>query len=386
MADEIEKVIMSNENRGRGMKEGWKEARLGDICRVINGRAYLKPEMLNEGKYRLLRVGNFFTNDSWYYTNLELEEDKYCKEGDLLYAWSASFGPKIWHGEKVVYHYHIWKMVCNETIVNKYFMFHWLNSEALKKQTMTNLHGSTMAHITKNIIENSIVSYPSLSEQQSIVAHLDASFAEIDALKAKAAEEVANAKAMFDAALREEMTPKEGWEEKTLPDISENLDCRRKPVTKGKREEGIYPYYGASGIVDYVGGFLYDEDILLISEDGANLLARSTPIAFSVSGKVWVNNHAHVLKFPTLTQQYFVEYYFASINISEYVTGAAQPKLSQKNLNIIPIPVPPLADQQHIVAKLDTLRSHLTELEQKYNLIAANCDALKQAILRETFE
>ena len=165
------------------MKEGWEYRKLGEICRVINGRAYSKDEMLSQGKYRLLRVGNFFTNDSWYYSDLELEEDKYCDNGDLLYAWSASFGPRIWDGEKVIYHYHIWKMVCSSKI-DKYFLCYWLDSDELKKQTMTNLHGATMAHITKGIIEAAHVSFPPLSEQQSIVATLDSLKSKVDRLQA----------------------------------------------------------------------------------------------------------------------------------------------------------------------------------------------------------
>ena len=163
-------------------KEGWEEKMLKEICRVINGRAYSKDEMLKQGKYRLLRVGNFFTNDSWYYSDLELEEDKYCDKGDLLYAWSASFGPRIWDGEKVIYHYHIWKMVCSSKI-DKYFLCYWLDSDELKKQTMTNLHGATMAHITKGIIEAAHVSFPPLSEQQSIVATLDSLKSKVDRLQ-----------------------------------------------------------------------------------------------------------------------------------------------------------------------------------------------------------
>ena len=153
-------------------KEGWEEKKLKEICRVINGRAYSKDEMLKQGKYRLLRVGNFFTNDNWYYSDLELEEEKYCDNGDLLYAWSASFGPRIWDGEKVIYHYHIWKMVCSSDI-DKYFLCYWLDSNELKRQIMTNLHGATMAHITKGIIEAAHVGFPPLAEQLSIVATLD---------------------------------------------------------------------------------------------------------------------------------------------------------------------------------------------------------------------
>ena len=182
-------------------KEGWEEKTLWKICRVINGRAYSKNEMLNHGKYRLLRVGNFFTNDSWYYSDLELEEDKYCEKGDLLYAWSASFGPRIWDGEKVIYHYHIWKMICSENI-DKYFMCYWLDSDKLKNQTMTNLHGTTMAHITKGIIESSIVRFPSLSEQQRIVERLDSLSENVKALEENQRKVMAECDALKQALLR----------------------------------------------------------------------------------------------------------------------------------------------------------------------------------------
>ena len=138
-----------------------------------------------------------------------------------------------------------------------------------------------------------------------------------------------------------------------LDEICENLDGKRIPITKTDRKTGSYPYYGASGIVDYVENYIFDEDLLLISEDGANLLARVTPIAFSISGKTWVNNHAHVLRFENITTQKFVEMYINSININNYVTGSAQPKLNQKNLNSIKIPYPPIKIQQQIVTRIE---------------------------------
>ena len=139
----------------------------------------------------------------------------------------------------------------------------------------------------------------------------------------------------------------------TLEDIAENCDSMRKPVTSGKREAGEYPYYGASGIVDYVKGYIFDGDYLLVSEDGANLLARSTPIAFSISGKNWVNNHAHVLKFDCYETRRFVEFYLNSIDLAPYISGGAQPKLNQKNLNRIEIPLPSQERQKYIVDILD---------------------------------
>ena len=165
-------------------KESVESIVLKNVCEVINGRAYSQSELLNDGKYRVLRVGNFFSNDSWYYSNLELEEKYYCEKGDLLYAWSASFGPHIWEGEKTIYHYHIWKMDCKDNLLKKY-MYYWLQSEDMHRQAFTNLHGATMAHLTKALMESLMVPVPSLSEQQRIVGILDTFEASIQNLEAQ---------------------------------------------------------------------------------------------------------------------------------------------------------------------------------------------------------
>lgn len=149
-----------------------------------------------------------------------------------------------------------------------------------------------------------------------------------------------------------------------LGELAENLDSLRKPVASGLREVGDIPYYGASGIVDYVKNYIFEGDFLLISEDGANLLARNTPIAFSASGKIWVNNHAHILKFKTYEDRRFVEFYLNHIDLTPYISGAAQPKLNQKNLNSIMVPNPLPLEKKRIVSildKFDTLTSSIAE-------------------------
>ena len=159
----------------------------------------------------------------------------------------------------------------------------------------------------------------------------------------------------------------DGVEFKVLGDVSINKDSLRKPITSGKRVAGYYPYYGASGIVDYINEYIFDGDYLLVSEDGANLLSRNTPIAFSISGKNWVNNHAHVLEFNTEAERKFIEYYLNSINLEPYISGSAQPKLNQKNLNIIRVPAPPLEVQQEIVRLLDEFTAKTAELQAELN-------------------
>lgn len=176
------------------------------------------------------------------------------------------------------------------------------------------------------------------------------------------------------------------WKFETLADCCENLDKLRKPITKSKRTPGTVPYYGASGVVDFVDGYIFDEDLLLVSEDGANLLARTYPIAFSVSGKTWVNNHAHVLKFSDLVSQRFVEYYLNSIPLTPWVSGMAQPKLNQSKLSSIPIPQPSLSEQKRIVAILDEAFSSIDQAKANTERNLDNARELFDSYLNRVFE
>lgn len=164
------------------MKNGWQKKKLHDVCELVNGRAYSKPELLTKGKYRVLRVGNFFTNEHWYYSDLELEEKKYCDAGDLLYAWSASFGPHIWTGEKVIFHYHIWKVVADPAQVDEKLLFYFFlwDTGKIKEDQGT---GTTMIHVSKGSMEDRDILLPPLPEQQRIVGILDEAFAGIATAK-----------------------------------------------------------------------------------------------------------------------------------------------------------------------------------------------------------
>ncbi len=271
-------------------------------------------------------------------------------------------------------------------LIDKTFLFYWITSESVVAKINKTCTGARMPRANMEQVFNFGIPVPSLQEQKRIVAILDEAFGAIAKAKEKAEKNFANARELFDSYLHSVFaTPGNDWEVKTLPQISENLDGRRIPITRSKRKSGKYPYYGASGIVDHVAEYIFDEDLLLISEDGANLLARVTPIAFSVSGKLWVNNHAHILKFKNLETQKYVERYFASIKLDAYITGAAQPKLNQSALNSIVIPVPPLSEQRYIVAKLDTLSAETKKLEAIYQEKLSDFEELKKSILQKAF-
>lgn len=248
------------------------------------------------------------------------------------------------------------------------WILHWISTSDFKKYVEENQSGSAYPAISDAKVKECLIPIPcpnipekSLAIQSEIVRILD----KFTALTAELTAELTMRKKQYHHYREQLLSFKEGEVEwKTLGELAENLDSKRKPITSGLREAGSIPYYGASGIVDYVKDYIFDGDLLLISEDGANLLARNTPIAFSISGKTWVNNHAHVLKFDTYADRRYVEYYLNSIDLTTYISGAAQPKLNKKNLESIRIPNPSPEEKDRIVSildKFDALTNSITE-------------------------
>ena len=142
----------------------------------------------------------------------------------------------------------------------------------------------------------------------------------------------------------------EDWEVKRLGEVCTFLDSQRIPIKDADRGkmQGKYPYYGASGIIDYVNDYIFDDDLILLGEDGANIITRSTPLAFLVSGKVWINNHAHVLKTNKGYNRYYICNYLESLSYDKYNTGTAQPKLNQEVCEKIPVLLPSEEEQNNI--------------------------------------
>ena len=145
------------------------------------------------------------------------------------------------------------------------------------------------------------------------------------------------------------------------------------------------PYYGASGEIDKIDGFTHDGRFLLIGEDGSNLRLRSKPIAFETTGRIWVNNHAHVLQFTESPLQDFVQHRINGMDIGQFVTGGFQPKLSQTNLNLIPIPIPPLAEQEVIVERTEALMEIWRTLQSEIERSVTDAEHLFQAVLKDAF-
>lgn len=165
----------------------WRWVTLGKIVKLYNGRAYKKDELLDDDSLTpVLRVGNLFTNSSWYYSDLKLEENKYIDTGDLIYAWSASFGPKIWLGPKVIYHYHIWKIELSEYVDKKFLYYFLLDDRNIVGEA--DIHGSTMKHLTKKNMETLKIPLPPLAEQKRIADKVSELFKQVDVIEKNVAE------------------------------------------------------------------------------------------------------------------------------------------------------------------------------------------------------
>jgi type I restriction enzyme S subunit len=208
-------------------------------------------------------------------------------------------------------------------------------------------HGGTRQALTFSQIAEFGIPLPPLPEQHRIAAILD----KADQLRAKrrAALEQLNGltQSVFLEMFGDPATNPKAWKRVPFEELGTNEDSKRVPVKSSDRDgrKGEYPYYGASGIIDWVDAFLFDGERLLVGEDGANLLARSTPIAFMASGKFWVNNHAHVIASNGRARLRFLEYFLATLDLKPFVSGTAQPKLTRSSLDRIQVPLPPIGLQ-----------------------------------------
>lgn len=271
----------------------------------------------------------------------------------------------------------------------KYFFKTWRYIQSLNRNLEGIRDGKMISYSQFSSVK---VPYPrSFKEQQKIADCLSSIDELIDAesRKLKALEK-------YKKGLMQKLFPAEGktlpewrfpefrgkseWRIKPLGKICTNYDSRRIPITEKDRVKGEIPYIGASGVIDYINDFIFDEDLLCVSEDGANLVARTYPIAFSISGKTWVNNHAHVLKFSHKYTQDIVESYLNMINLQDFLTGMAQPKLNRAKLDIIPIPLPEEEEQQKIADCLSEVDKIITEQSNKVEQLKAHKKGLMQGL------
>ena len=238
------------------------EVKLKDIATILNGRAYKQNELLEDGKYKVLRVGNFFTSDRWYFSDLELDENKYCNFGDLLYAWSANFGPKIWNEGKTIFHYHIWKIELKENI-DKNYIFYYLKfiTDRLKNST----HGSVMMHLTKVDMENQIIRLPSYNNQKKIgkiLSNIDLKMELNNQINDNLLELI---KTLYIEKIKNNNDI--SFEEKTLDEFC-NIFTGKKNANASE-ENGQYKFFTCAPEPLSINSYIYDGPAVIVAGNGA---------------------------------------------------------------------------------------------------------------------
>ena len=350
------------------MKSGWAIKKLGEVCELINGKN--QSEVANpSGKYPIYGSGGVMGR----------ADDFRCPAGCTIIGRKGSINNPLYVTEP------FWNVdtayaLSPTGVESKFFYYFCLSFDFSKLDC-----GTTIPSLTSAIVKDVDIPIPPLAEQKRIVAKIDAAFEKIDKLKANAERNLANAKELFQSALDEAMRPKKGWVEKRLGEVCEILDSKRKPITKKDRVAGPIPYYGATSVQDHVRDYIFDEPLVLLGEDGAKWGAGDKS-AYMIEGKSWVNNHAHVLRpMPSLLRPWLT-YYLVASDLSEFISGTTVPKLNQERMRLIPIPMPPVSEQQLVVKQLDFLAEKIKLLDSHYTRQIADCAEMRQAVLREAFE
>ena len=335
--------------------------KLGDLTHIRTGKLDANASSEN-GQYP------FFTCSKEPLRIASYSYDCEC----VLVAGNGDLNVKYYDGKFDAYQrtYIIESADKRKLLVKYLYFFLDIYVEVLRTQSI----GGVIKYIKLGNLTDAHIPLPSIERQAEIIECLENCNTLIDKRQRQIALIEQTVKSRFIELFGDPETNPKGWTRQRLDQICDNLDSRRVPITSTDRKAGNYPYYGASGIVDYVKDYIFDEDILLISEDGANLVMRSTPIAFSVSGKVWVNNHAHVVRFESKATQKYIEICFALTDISGSITGTAQPKLNQAKLNAMMFCVPPIELQEQFATFVEQTdkSKYYSSLSFRYCQAAAN--------------
>ena len=381
----------------------WAVAQLGEINQFASGN--IDPSSFSSERFELYSVPSFPSGKPEFPLGSEIGSTKQLvAPNDVLISKINPRINRVWQVGPTTKWRQIasseWIAFRNAAFDSRYFKHYFSSSEFRDRlcADVTGVGGSLTRAQPKRVATFQIPIAPA-AEQKRIADKLDTVLTRVDAVNTRLARVAPLLKrfrqSVLAAATSGRLTEdwrggravNETWRVIPLGKYVENHDGARVPISETLRTErrGAYPYYGASGVIDTIDGFTHEGKFVLIGEDGANLVTRSKPIAFIATGKIWVNNHAHVLKCKEGASDEYLAYYINSIDLTPYVSGSAQPKLNQKNLNTIPVPVPPTEEQTEIVRRVETLFAFADRLEARLAQAQTAATRLTPALLAKAF-
>jgi type I restriction enzyme M protein len=380
---DFEKNISLSAKKKVKIESKWEVVRIGQIAQTQYGYT---DKASDKGEIRYLRITDLNDDGSLNLRNEakfinpseEVKSQFLLCNNDIVIARSGSVGKSAIYKSDIygqmIFASYLIRLILDTEKVLPYYLFNFTKTKMYWNQVEINSIAVTQPNLNAEKIKEFQIPLPPKDIQEKIVSEIEV----VEKQELDSKNGIENLKNSINGIINDlERNPKY-----PLDGIAENLDNKREPVTKGHREKGEFPYYGASGIVDYVSEYLLDDYVLLISEDGANLKSRVSPIAFTASGKMWVNNHAHILKFKNKETHKLVELYLNMTDLSEFITGQAQPKLSQQNMNRIRIPLPDLETQKQIVQQIEVFEAQITDIEKQIKQVPQQ----KEQILKKYLE
>ncbi|HII0181839.1 TPA: restriction endonuclease subunit S [Staphylococcus aureus] len=378
------------ELRFPGFEGEWEEKKLGEVAKIYDG-THQTPKYTNEG-IKFLSVENIKTLNSSKYISEEAFEKEFKirpEFGDILMTRIGDIGTPNIVSSNEKFAYYVSLALLKTKNLNSYFLKNLILSSSIQNELWRKtLHVAFPQKINKNEIGKIKINYPKKQEQQKIGQFFSKLDRQIELEEQKLELLQQQKKGYMQKIFSQELRFKDEngndypeWEERRFADIFKFHNKLRKPIKENLRVKGSYPYYGATGIIDYVDDFIFDGNYLLIGEDGANIITRSAPLVYLVNGKFWVNNHAHILSPLNGNIQYL--YQVAElVNYEKYNTGTAQPKLNIQNLKIISVVISTnLEEQQKIGSFLSKLDRQIDLEEQKLELLQQR----KKALLKLMF-
>lgn len=387
------------------MRSAWGQMKLRDVCELINGRAYSKSELLAKGKYPVLRVGNFFTNNNWYYSNMELGPEKYCDNGDLLYAWSASFGPRIWEGGKVIFHYHIWKVQPVSALIDKKFLFMWFlwDTDEIKKDQGA---GTTMLHVSKGSMEDRNILVPPLSEQKRVVCLLEKAFTGVESAIANAQKNLKSARALFESHLQSFFSVGgEAWTEKPLGELAQfknGLNYNRHSNGQTLSVVGVADFKDnyfvpLSGLQpatiegELAASYaIQKDDILTVRSNGSKHLVGRCMLVGELDEVVSYSGFIIRIRFDSdrIFPKYLLHFMKCQATRDALTSGgggANITNINQEKLSALPVPLPPYSAQVKLAFEMDAMLIETERLESIYQQKIEALLALKKSLLHQAF-
>lgn len=401
------------------LPKGWTHSSIGEIAQIETGNTPPKKETRFYGKgYPFFKPGDLdkaalISSSEEQVTEEGARASRLLPRNTVLVSCIGNLGKSALTEVDAICNQQINAILPTEIADPKY-LFYW--SRTIKSWLEENSSATTIQIINKGRFSAAPIAVAPINEQRRIAAKIES----LSAQSKRAREHLDHVaklvqhyrKAILHTAVKGDLTKEwrgpqvrerpaspelpaefrsaylpDTWGSTSLAGAVHNHDARRVPLKKEDRanRQGAYPYYGASGIIDYIDNFIYNGKYLLIAEDGANLISRSTAVAFTAIGKFWVNNHAHIIQPTENFHHDFLRYYIESIDLSPYVTGSAQPKLTQGAFERIFVVRPPLIEQTEIVRKIESAFAWIDRLAAEAASARKLIERLDQAILSKAF-